>query len=90
MREVTRQHPLIGLYFHTFKTTKGQRTVEYQGQIKDVVTDGVLVQLFDWFIGAPSAMRWFPRAAVKSWDLYESIEDMRHAYEYKHRHAACG
>lgn len=84
MKSTAKKHPLVGLFFHTFQEVDGKRTVQYQGYIKDVSAEGVLTQLFEWFVGSPSNMKWFPLAAVEEWELYSSTDEMNEAYEHKY------
>jgi hypothetical protein len=79
----TPQHPLVGRFFHSFYGP--HRLVEWQGEILAVTDQGVLVQLFEWFLGESSAQRWVPLAKVEQWDLYPSNEHMHEAYEQRHR-----
>jgi len=82
-KPLTPPHPLVGRFFHSFEGEP--RVVVWQGQILATAETGVLVQLYEWFVGEPSAQKWCPWAAVEQWELYVSIEQMNDAYEHKHR-----
>jgi len=57
-------HPLIGLYFLSFKA---DGACHWQGQIKEVLKDDVLlVQLFSWLTGDPTNMALIPIAETLS------------------------
>jgi len=58
-RSAANKHPLVGLFFHTFHDVDGNRTVQYQGFIKEVSSEGVLAQLLDGSLGRPRTCNGF-------------------------------
>ena len=77
------KHPLVGQFFHSFDN---QFRVAWQGEIIAATDQGVLVQLFDWILGAPGDRRWCSWKRVEEWHLYGTVDAMHAAYEYRCRH----
>lgn len=75
----TTHHPLVGMWFHTYKDGK----INYQGHIVGVDGDVVLGQLFSWIMGEPTEVRIFERTFMYSdqCKLYADNDQMLIAYE---------
>ena len=71
--------PLKGLFFHSLKDDG--LTIEWQGKIlAQVNKDYYLVQLFEWFVGEPSACKLVSFAFMLNWNFYPDNKSMRQAY----------
>jgi len=71
--------PLIGQWFHSLHADG--ETVVWQGQILGRTPEGLyLVQLYEWFVGAPSDRKLVPAAQVTSWRFYSTHEAMNDWY----------
>ena len=74
-------HPLVGLWFHSLKDDL--QTIEWQGHVRAVDGDVVIVQLYEWIGGFPSRIEKVSKAQLYSdrfW-LYPTSEHMVIAYE---------
>jgi len=70
-------HPLVGMFFHTFKDGE----IHYQAHVLSVDGDTVLAQMFSWLTGYPTNVQAFPKSLLYSSDckLYPEIESWRDA-----------
>lgn len=77
--------PLVGQFFHTFKTyPDGCRVVSEQGKVVGRVSDGVyLVQLFEWLMGEPVHREIKKLDDMLDWQFYPDVEAMVFEYEYR-------
>lgn len=77
--------PLVGQFFHTFKThPDGCRVVNEQGNVVGRVSDGVyLVQLFEWLMGEPVHREIKKLDDMLDWQFYPDVEAMVFEYEYR-------
>jgi hypothetical protein len=83
---VRNDHPLIGMFFHSFKDNGAYY---FQGQIIGVDGDVVLAQLFSWWDGGPTQVEKIAKSYIYSdrVTLYSCNEDMNIAWQ-KHCDAA--
>ncbi len=73
--------PLVGCWFHTFNPDNLEQ-IQWQGQIvRRVDSDRVIVQLYDWIIGAPSNEHLVHVNELRGCALYNTNAEMRDAYE---------
>ena len=73
------QQPLVGKFFHSLEDDG--RTIKWQGVVEAEVVPGVLLlQLFEWVIGADSNQIVVPVADMAYWPFYDSAEEMKAAY----------
>ncbi len=71
--------PLVGKWFHSFHA---DGCVEWQGHIlKAVAPDLYLVQLYEWFVGAPSNQRLVRLEVMETWAFYDTNAAMNATYE---------
>jgi len=84
--ESTGQHPLVGRFFHTTRQcAHGARVAVWQGKIIAAVTvDVLLIELWDWFAGEPSAQELITLAdfMAKEPCLYSDAEWMGFSFEH--------
>jgi len=74
------QRALEGKFFHTFE----DGSVCWQGYVVSKPQEGYyLVQLFEWFAGAPSCKKLMRIESMLGWDFYDTAEEMNSVYEVK-------
>lgn len=80
----TTNDPLVGRWFHSITVQDdGCRLVKWQGEVLDRVHPNMyLLQLYDWFVGAPSSTTLVPAADMAGWEFYDSNKDMTGTYEH--------
>lgn len=78
------RHPLVGLWFHSFDRDTGE--CEWQGRVLSPLPDGrhMLVQLYDWIIGAAGPQRVVPMDEMARWTFYATDEELREAHTHRH------
>lgn len=76
--------PLIGLFFHTYRT---DGALAYQGQVFAVDDDVVLARVYDWITGLNATVKTFDKEFIYSefCRLYETQEEWRRAANDYHR-----
>lgn len=75
---------LKGKFFHTYKKDTGR--IHYQGRVLSEDDDGfILVQLFDWLVGAPSDQLVFRKSDTTEWTFYECADDMVETFKHHDR-----
>lgn len=75
---------LIGKWFHSFRIDlKGNKQVQWQGQILSKVGDQYLIQYYGWIMGEVTNQGFVTGEELQDWHFYDTSEDMNYWYEQR-------
>lgn len=84
IEDIITEEPIAGKWFHSFKEIEGKRQLCWQGQVLKIMGDFLLVQLYEWMVGAPSCQKVVSLVDTRDWDFYSSNEEMNETFERRY------